>query len=523
MSKKINLVLGFAGPYGAGCSSLAEDVKQIIDNWPGCIAKKVHVSELIERYYPIIFNEKLVIKNDDLAKRREELQNAGSKLRKFDPQIIGKIISTDIFEKGLEVENDPIESTINTIVFIVDSLKNSYDIEVLHKTYLDEFFFAFIHADRESRWRRMIDYKSWKKTDRVKFEQRDQIDQNEKLHTPEIKDRGQQVEKLAGLADYYIVNNQNREKLKNDGKRLISVLFGSSKNQPTIQERFMHIAFSASNASFCLSRQVGAAIVDSKGTILGIGHNDVPKAFGGLYSQEDVEDRRCYLVGDRRCINDTNKQERFEDLSEEITKNFDLKENESKALKRIITNSPFREVIEYCRAVHAEMEALLSVARTSKGATAGATMYVTTEPCHNCTKHIICAGIKKVYFMEPYPKSLGLELHSDAISVGAENEVCSGTKVQFIPYGGIAPHRFHDFFYFTKGRKDDTGRYMFRSKELQSKSPKFAKRDLLRSRKENETIDPIGALEYTNAGQIGVLIEAADLTEAAEKIERKKL
>ncbi len=159
------------------------------------------------------------------------------------------------------------------------------------------------------------------------------------------------------------------------------------------------------------------------------------------------------------------------------------------------------------------MEALLSVARSATGSTLGATMYVTTEPCHNCTKHIIGAGIEKVFFMEPYPKSLGLELHSDAIIVGAETEKCSGEKVMLIHYEGISPHRFHDFFALRGDRKDKNGKFIVNSKSKQSKFPKFAINVLPRSRKTGEThVENTANLEYINIMSITGLIQKDEQT-----------
>jgi len=380
MSKKKNLVIGLSGPYGSGCSSLAGDIENIIKNWPGCLVKPIHVADLIETYYTPITGEKLAISDTDLSEKRKALQAAGTELRKMDPELIGRLVSAEIHNHDDEITKNSKFDSIDVIVYVIDSLKNKYDLQLLQRTYLNEFYFVFNYADRETRWRRMVDYKSWDKNDRVKFEQRDAVDQNEKNETPGVKDRGQQVQKLASKADFYIVNNNNnnREKLSEDGKRLIRLLFGDVKNQPTVHERNMHIAYSASNASFCLSRQVGAAIVDSHGNLLSVGHNDVPKASGGLYSSEDDIDRRCYSVGDRSCINDVNKKERFKELSNAIAKKFDLNERKDE-IAGILEDSSFSEVIEYCRAVHAEMDALLSVARAAKGRTFGATMYVTTE------------------------------------------------------------------------------------------------------------------------------------------------
>ena len=66
---------------------------------------------------------------------------------------------------------------------------------------------------------------------------------------------------------------------------------------------------------------------------------------------------------------------------------------------------------------------------------------------HNCAKHIVASGISRVVFVEPYPKSLAMDLHSDAIFLAHEGE--SGQKrdkVCFEPFIGIGPRRFLDLF-----------------------------------------------------------------------------
>ena len=60
------------------------------------------------------------------------------------------------------------------------------------------------------------------------------------------------------------------------------------------------------------------------------------------------------------------------------------------------------------------MEELLFCARNTVD-TRRATLYTTTFPCHNCAKHIIAAGIARVVYVEPYPKSKAMEFHGDAL------------------------------------------------------------------------------------------------------------
>jgi dCMP deaminase len=59
--------------------------------------------------------------------------------------------------------------------------------------------------------------------------------------------------------------------------------------------------------------------------------------------------------------------------------------------------------------LHAEANAITKVAK-SNNSSYGATLYVTTSPCMECSKLIIQAGIKRVVFDEKYRIIDGLEV-----------------------------------------------------------------------------------------------------------------
>ena len=105
------------------------------------------------------------------------------------------------------------------------------------------------------------------------------------------------------------------------------------------------------------------------------------------------------------------------------------------------------DLLEFGRDIHAEMSAISDAARLD-GGLLGGTLYTTTFPCHMCAKHIVAAGISRVVYLEPYPKSYARELHSDSIEI--EGNAC-GTKVDFSPFIGISPFRYRDLF--EKGRR----------------------------------------------------------------------
>lgn len=68
------------------------------------------------------------------------------------------------------------------------------------------------------------------------------------------------------------------------------------------------------------------------------------------------------------------------------------------------------------RTIHAEMNALLQCAKFGVQ-TEGAEIYVTHFPCLNCTKMLIQAGIKKVYYLNNYHN------HEYAIKLLKQNNI----------------------------------------------------------------------------------------------------
>jgi hypothetical protein len=69
-------------------------------------------------------------------------------------------------------------------------------------------------------------------------------------------------------------------------------------------------------------------------------------------------------------------------------------------------------------------------------------LFCTTDPCHSCARHIIAAGLHDVVYIEPYDKSMAVELHSDAIS----DDASSSDHVRCRLFAGVAPRRFARLF-----------------------------------------------------------------------------
>lgn len=137
--------------------------------------------------------------------------------------------------------------------------------------------------------------------------------------------------------------------------------------RPEWNEYFMTIAHQVATRSTCLRRKVGAVLVKEK-RILATGYNGAPRGM-----------RHCAEVG---CIREEQKV-------------------------------PSGTRHEICRALHAEMNALLQAA-TYGIRVEGADIYCTTQPCVLCAKMLINVGVKRIFMSEGYPDELARTMLSEA-------------------------------------------------------------------------------------------------------------
>jgi len=126
----------------------------------------------------------------------------------------------------------------------------------------------------------------------------------------------------------------------------------NNEKQLKLDERYLKMAMIWAENSYCTRRQVGALLVKDK-MIISDGYNGTPSGF------ENV------------CEDENNKTKPY--------------------------------------VLHAEANAITKVAK-SNNSSEGATLYVSSSPCLECSKLIIQAGIKRVVFSEQYHMNDGVEL-----------------------------------------------------------------------------------------------------------------
>ena len=231
----------------------------------------------------------------------------------------------------------------------------------------------------------------------------------------------------------------------------------------------MFHAYGARMQSTCLSRQVGAALLDQHSSLVSTGTNEVPRAGGGVYGgiltphQNGDPERRDdfrFFVHNKHCTNTFERNMIIEALIKSID---ELRtSNRKNEIRTEIRNSRIGQLLEFSRSVHAEMDALLSAGRSGI-TTIGTRLFVTTFPCHNCARHIVTAGVEEVQYIEPYLKSKAIPLHGDAIvtnpkewwrSTEAGEEPANRPNVLFRAFIGVAPRLYRRAFFKDYELKD---------------------------------------------------------------------
>ncbi len=125
-----------------------------------------------------------------------------------------------------------------------------------------------------------------------------------------------------------------------------------NNKQLLLDQRYLKMADIWAQNSYCKRRQVGALIVKDQ-MIISDGYNGTPSGFENVCEDEDNKTKPYVL--------------------------------------------------------HAEANAITKVAK-SGNSSEGATLYVTSSPCLECSKLIIQAGIKRVVFTESYRLEDGINL-----------------------------------------------------------------------------------------------------------------
>ncbi|KYP10312.1 MAG: hypothetical protein A0129_13510 [Limnobacter sp. CACIAM 66H1] len=405
-------------------------------------------------------------------------QSGGNQLREAHGcEVLAQFAISQISRHRLAIDKEcsDLAKAPPRVAYLVDQIKHPEEVHLFRMVYRSAFYLIGVMSTQDHRFSRLTDT-GLRKEDIESIIARDR---------KESSKFGQQLEKAFKLADYFMHHPLgDQELIPEQTTRFINLVHGHNGITPTKHEHAMYVAHSTALKSSCLSRQVGAVITDKSDRIIAVGANDVPKYGGGLYSADHGHeyDDRCFNHR-KVCENVAQKLLRKAQIKSGIEKElptiFPDEKIQQAAMAKIdeivelvFSESGIPDLIEFSRAVHAEMDALVSLSRGGGGSTIGGNLYTTTFPCHNCARHLVAAGIEKVYYIEPYEKSLAPEAHNDSIEVLDHDYNTENfpplNKVKFIHFSGVGPRLYSDLFLRERGRKDDSGKLIEYSSTAQN-------------------------------------------------------
>lgn len=512
--KTPELIIGLCGPIGSPLNEVSSCLEEILVSLKYTVYN-IKLSDFIKAHFSTLIKDPKYKKDDDYltnAPNKFELKmrliEIGNLLRdKYNSTFLAECAIKEIFPRrsadtntgGIKDNNMDSPQGTNLlsestkgkrIAFIINSIKNQSEYDLLKQVYREIFYMVGATSSKDCRVENLCE-----QNDMTKGQVWELIDEE----TGEEIKHGQTVKDTFPLADYFInVHPKNNDEIKLKIVRFIKLIFGGDVESkhvyiptPTIHETGMYTAAAAAWNSACLSRQVGAALTDDRGEILSVGWNDVPVYGGGLYhhNKEKIgkstglfynpqyKDERCFkhLI----CYNDRQKDVMSKRIVEALKKegllNVTVDDFEQKS-EKAIRSTKISSLVEFSRSIHAEMHAIISGCISAGDRVRNGKLYITTYPCHICARHIIMAGIKEIYYIEPYKKSLTTTLHSDSITDNEDLKVNELHKVHIKQFEGVGPTRYMQLFKMAANSRKEksTGNLLENQSDKDKFVPKYS-------------------------------------------------
>lgn len=447
------LVIALCGPIGSPMHPVAEKIQEMLEEtfaYDSC--KVIKLSDFIVANAARQAPEKH-IPNGAAFQRIDALISHGNEMRReFGASVLAELAVHDIRLDREANGRDKAtgQYTSRRVCHIIDSIKNQEELLLLRTVYREVLYVVGVFAPVATREQNLKN-RGMDPTQIYRLMDRDSGE--------EIAE-GQTVGTTFPQCDFFLRMESNTEaQLRSRVERFLHLVLGTKIVTPTRAETAMYAAASAAGNSACLSRQVGAAVTDRDGEILAIGWNDVPRPFGGLYLTDSAadpngeKDMRCWNKDGGKCFNDEEKDGLATQIIESLAR-YIPDDERSTAVETVLKDKKLRGLIEFSRSIHAEMHALLTALKVSGARVQDGMLFVTTYPCHSCARHIVASGIREVFYIEPYKKSLATKLHDDAVSE-RESEI---NKVRVLPYDGVAPSKYLALFRMAPDSRKKAGR-----------------------------------------------------------------
>ncbi len=320
--------------------------------------------------------------------------------------------------------------------FCIDSLRNSLEIMYLKERY-SAFYMVAVHDDENHvanlRNRIFNTYNREENTvNEIETITESTIDLDERENEAESFNTGKffapDVENCIQKSEIHIHNpgccpqyNENTfYTMQEQWIKIFSLILHPGLITPSRDERCMHLAFSLKCNSGCLSRQVGAVIADENNSIQAVGWNETPRGtipcnqrslcevFNGdfntnthvyskLETSSDIKPYKSDQYDSNEKISFKNMARKYNDLLPP-----DSGLNYSYCFKCFHNEFEGKKNQVHTRALHAEENAMLQIAKHGGQPLLNGILYTTASPCELCAKKAYQLGLSIIY-IDPYP------------------------------------------------------------------------------------------------------------------------
>ena len=177
----------------------------------------------------------------------------------------------------------------------------------------------------------------------------------------------------------------------------------------------MQLALTAKLNSGCISRQVGAVVLNSHGSVKSIGWNDVPEGQTPclLRSHNELLNNSTSNIYSRYEKTKFRENDKFKYIfsieKQEEEKYNQYKTSDEKGLNDSFCFKTIQNKIDgdknqvYTRSLHAEENAFLQASKFGNSEILGGQLFTTASPCFLCAKKAYQLGIKRIVYIEAYP------------------------------------------------------------------------------------------------------------------------
>ena len=428
-------------------------IKDLLDH-----SEKITLSENHEKNFIRLL--KLIRKfTRDFKKELQEISNdlyvttyqaAGNSIRKT-----GKVIVPDS-EIPTPDSVFHLPETINRIIklirktqekalVVIDAIRNPYEARFFRDRY-SAFYLMSINAPDDDRKTYLQSVHKFSNNELENLDKKESGNSKEQKE-PHSEFINQNVKACIQASDIHIFNPRNELENHNILRAqlawYVTLILHPGLITPTPMERVMQIAHTAKSNSGCISRQVGAVVTEPDYSIKAVGWNDVAKGQVpcNLRNLEDLDtsfDPVTYSHYERnnrefrdksrknlialkqiKSINGRPLSYCFKDI------NNSLESNREKSGNQVHT-----------RALHAEENAFLQIAKHGGSSVQGGKLFTTASPCELCAKKAYQLGISEVIFIDPYP------------GIATEHIISVGTNppklVQFMGAVGRGYHQLYE-------------------------------------------------------------------------------